>query len=443
MTWQKFAYALAFVSAAASTSRTALAEGLRIEDAVHLALQNNERARKAPLRTEVAEGQLDRARDAFLPTLVANGASTLKPDPPAKTPALTNSGTLTLSQPLLNPSAFPQYAQQERTRDAEKFGALQDRRQLAFDTAKAFVQALATERVLDSAKRKAATAQLNLDETQARAQAGLTSTNDVTKAQLQLATSNGQVANAKGNVDKAYISLGFLVGQKVDPPLVPPDATTAAAKRYEEAQRTQQAKSALQRHEDAIKAAVNRRPDVRSAHERTEALRYSAQETLYRLIPSVSAAGQLRFVPDPLASEKAVDETVTLNLTWTIFDAGFRYADRRQRLAQVASSELDEKALVRSVASDLDTARAALQAARASVEAATIAVAAAKQNIEETLILYKQGLAKALEVTDANDQQFQADVTLESARLTMEQAYLDLRNALGYGPLDEDMGTGK
>src|SRR6266567_8659348 len=59
--WQRGALVLTFLST------TAAADGLRIEDAVHLALQNNERARKAPLRVEVAEGQLDRARDAFFP----------------------------------------------------------------------------------------------------------------------------------------------------------------------------------------------------------------------------------------------------------------------------------------------------------------------------------------------------------------------------------------
>jgi outer membrane protein TolC len=437
VTWQSrsLAFALALLSPG-----TVFAEGLKLEDAVRLALQNNERAQKAPLRVEVAEGQLDRARDAFFPTLVANGTSTDKPNPSGQTPALTHAGTVTLSQPLLNPSSFPLYWQQQRSLDSEKFGALQDKRQLAFDTAKAFVQALASEHVLDSAKRKADTAKLNLDESAARAQAGLTSTNDVTKAQLQLSTSIGQVASAQGNVDKAYIALSFLVGKKVDPPLVPPDATTKAAQKYEEAQRTE-TKSALDRHNDAIKAALDRRPDLRSLHEKTEALRYSAVEPLYRLAPTLSANGQMRFVPSPLASERAVDETITLNLTWQIFDAGFRYADRRQRVAQVSSSELDEKQLRRSVETDVDTARASLKAARASVESATEAVAAAKKNIEETLILYKQGLARALEVTDANDQQFQAEVTLETARLTMEQAYLDLRNALGYGPLDDD-GSG-
>ena len=342
---------------------------------------------------------------------------------------------------MLNPGAFPQYSQQKHNLEAEKWGSAQDRRQLAFDTAKAFVQALALEGVLNSAKRKADTAKLNLETAHARAEAGMASTNDVTKAELQVATSQGQVATAEGNVAKTYISLSFLVGQKVTAPLVPPDNTTRAAQRYEDSQRNQ-VKSALDRRASTVlKAAQNRRPDVRSLHEKTEALRYSAKEPLYRLIPSISAAGQLRFVPDPLPSEKTIDEQVSVNLTWPIFDAGFRYADRRQRIAQLESSEFDEKLLQRSVQTDLELALASLRAARANFTAAGEAVTIARKNTEETLILYKQGLARAIEVNDANDKQFEAEVTQEAGKLTMEQAYLDLRNALGFGPLDEDAGA--
>ena len=42
----------------------------------------------------------------------------------------------------------------------------------------------------------------------------------------------------------------------------------------------------------------------------------------------------VRMIPDPLPSERGVDETFTLNLTWNIFDAAQRYADRKTRLAQ-------------------------------------------------------------------------------------------------------------
>jgi outer membrane protein TolC len=411
----------------------ARAAGFRLEDAVRLALQNNERARKAPLRVEVADASLARARDAVFPTLTASGSGVYHPA--TRGPALSSSGALTLTQPLLNPSAFPQYAQQSHNREAEAWGSVEDKRSLAFDVAKAFIQALTAEGVLQSAQRKLDAAKLNLETSQARAQSGLASVNDVTKAELQLATSQGQIANTQGNVRRAYIALSFLVGQRVEGPLVPPDTTTQAAQRFEQA-RSNQVKTALERRERAVAAAEQRRPDVRSLHEKNAALAASASEPLYRLIPSVNAAGQLRFVPDPLASEKALDEQASINLSWQLFDAGVRYADRDQRRAQLESSRLDEKLLRRSVQNDIELALATLHAARENFTAAAAAATAAQKNGEETSVLYQQGLATAFEVSDANDKRFDAEVTRAAAQLQMEQAYLDLRAALGFEPLE-------
>lgn len=420
-----------------SSAKAAAAETLRLEDAVRLALQNNERSKKAPLRVRVAEAQLAHARDAFFPTLVASASSTVRPETKGANPA--TNGALTLTQPLLNPTAFVQYSQQGHNLESEKWGSLDDRRQLAFDTAKAFIQALTSEGVLSSAKRKVASAKLNLEAAQARAQGGLTSTNDVTKAELQLATSQGQLESAQGNVQKTYIALSFLVGQRVEGPLVPPDRTTKAAQEFERG-RSNQVKNALERRERALAAALGRRADVRAMQEKTAGLANSADEPLYRLIPTLSASGQVRVTVNPLPSEKAVDEQAALNLSWQIFDAGVRYADRDQRLAQLESARLDEKILRRSVQTDIQLALAALHAARGNFNAARSTVAAAQKNAEETAVLYQQGLAKAIEVSDANDQQFQAEVTGAAAKLAMEQAYLDLRSALGFGPIDEEEG---
>lgn len=417
-------------------ARVAAADGLKLEDAVRLALQNNERAKKAPLRVDVADASLERARDAFFPTLTFSGSSTYHPPSnDIKGPNPTNNGTLTLSQPLLNPSAFPQYSQQSHNRASEAWGGEQDKRDLMFDTAKAFIQALTTEGVLSSAQRKLDAAKLNLETSQARAQAGLTSTNDVTKAELQLATSQGQLANAQGSVQRSYLALSFLVGQKVTGPLVPPDNTTKAAQEFERHSGSK-VRSALERHERALAAAEERRPDVRSLREKNAGLEASAEEPLWRLIPSLSVSGQVRGDPQPLGSEQALTEQASLNLSWQLFDSGFRYADRKQRLAQLESSRLDEKLLERSVANDIALALASLHAARENYESAIAAVGASQKNSEETAILYKQGLATAFEVSDALDKQFDAEVTQSAAKLTMEQAYLDLRNALGFGPLD-------
>lgn len=418
----------------ALSPRVARAETMRLEDAVKLALENNERARKAPLRVEVADAQVDRAREAFFPTLNGSGSSTYHPG--AKGPNPATAGALQLNQPLFSPSAFVQFSQQLHNREAERWGGVQDRRDVAFDTAKAFIQALTAEGLLKSAQRKLAASKTNLETATARAQAALTSTNDVTKAELQLATSEGQVANAEGNVRRTYITLGFLVGRTVDGPLVPPDNTTHAAQHFEQA-RTNTVKNALARRGHMVAAAQDRRPDVKSLHEKNQGLEASANEPLWRLLPTLSASGQVRFTVDPLPSEKGVDEQAGLNLSWPIFDAGFRYSDRKQRLAQLESSRLDEKLLRRSVQNDIELALAALRAARGNFTAATAAAESAQKNADETNVLYQQGLAKALEVSDANDQQFNAEVTREAAKLSMEQAYLDLRNALGFGPVEE------
>ena len=61
---------------------------------------------------------------------------------------------------------------------------------------------------------------------------------------------------------------------------------------------------------------------------------------------------------------------------------------------------------------------------------------AARKSAEETTVLYKQGLAKAIELVDANLSRFNAELTLAGAQLGLRQAELDLRAALGLFPVE-------
>jgi outer membrane protein TolC len=167
------------------------------------------------------------------------------------------------------------------------------------------------------------------------------------------------------------------------------------------------------------------------------ALQQSAKEPYYRMIPTLGASAQVRVNPDPLATEQGATETITLNLSWQIFDAGQRYADLRTRKAQLSSQELDESLLRRTVDNDIRNALISLRAAREQFRIADEAIQVAQRGVDETQILYKQGLAKALELTDSVQRAFDAEVTRASAKLTMEQAYLELRFALGLGPIDD------
>jgi outer membrane protein TolC len=399
--------------------------GLTLQGAIDLALANNERALKAPARVEVAVGGVERARSAFLPTLVARGSGGWTSIADRNGRSFSGDGTVALNQPLVNPSAFPLYSQARHALEAERWGAVEDLRVLAFDTASAFLTALTNEQLLTAAQQRFQRAQADLDDSQARAQAGLASTNDATRASVAVSTAQTQVANAQGNLQRAVLELAYLVGKPVTGGLVAPEQTTNNA-----------------RHnpwnpDEVAHRAEDRRPDVKSATERTEALRQGAREPLFRLIPSLGLDAELRQVIDAAPMDTATSGTAALTLTWTIFDAGVRYADRRTRLAQAVSGWLDERALRRSVATDVAIAVAQLRAARTALQVSEQAVVMAQKNTDETEILYKQGLAKAIEVTDANATRYDAEVNLATAKLAMEQAYLNLRFALGFGPVED------
>jgi outer membrane protein TolC len=404
----------------------ARAEGpLGLEEAVRLALSGNERALKAPLRVEVAEGQLDKARAAFLPTLSANGVGSLHPlDKNSR--LFSGNSTVQLSQPVLALPAFPLYASARRQVEAERWGAAQDKRLVAFDTARAFVVVLNTQRLLDAARKRLERARAVEQNADARARAQLAGTNDVTLARVDTATAARDVATAEGNLARAYVQLSFLVGRPVAGALADPERTMRAAE------------TGAFRAEDVLKLAEARRPDVRSAEEKTASLREAAREPLYRLLPTLALTGQVKLTADAVAPDKTADESAQLTLTWNLYDAGVRYADRRVRVAQAESQALDERALRRSIAADVGLALASLKAARETYRISGDALEAARQNAAETSSLYNQGLIRALELVTAESRRYDAEVSRETARLSVQQAYLDLRLALGLDPTEDD-----
>ena len=139
--------------------------------------------------------------------------------------------------------------------------------------------------------------------------------------------------------------------------------------------------------------------------------------------------------PDPITPQPWHEETLTLSLSWTIFDGGQRYADRRSQLASVTTFELQKSQVERTLGQEVRSAMASLEAARESFTLATEASAASRANTKETNELYQQGLARAIEVTDATAEEYAADIEAASSKIEMAASYLDVRFALGLSPI--------
>src|SRR5262249_24382971 len=146
-----------------------------------------------------------------------------------------------------------------------------------------------------------------------------------------------------------------------------------------------------------VRLAVSRRPDLLAAARSTLAASDSADEPGLRFVPTLNASAQGRVQDQPVAPNRYYDAIVTLNLNWAIWDAGVRSADADSRNAAFRSAELSQRALLRRVQTDVRSAVSELTAARDALVAAKEGLTAAEKNVEETNVLYKQGLAKAIE----------------------------------------------
>ncbi len=398
--------------------------GLRIADAVQLALSRNERARISDLNVVVADAAVEKARAGFLPVLTFNGNDTGTAAVAAGQPHLVAQGSVVLNQPLLNASAYPLYAQAKALAEAQRAQNVDDKLVLAFNATSGFFSVLSASAVVDAAQRQFENAQANAADTQARADAQLTSTNDVTRAKVDLAGSARELESDKGALANAYIQLAFLLNAPVSGPLVTPDATLAAS----------QANPGSP--DNLVKVALDRRPDVLVDKEALVASRHFADEPLLRIIPTIGLQGTASGTSNtPVATKQWNQESLAATLTWTLYDAGARYADKHSRDAQASIAELNLQQLVRNVDAQVRSAVALLAAAQAEFQVAGQARDAARQNVDETAILYRQGLAKAIELVDANDSRFTAEVNYAGAQYSMAEAYLNLRQAMGLDPL--------
>jgi outer membrane protein TolC len=409
--------------------RLARAEDLPLPEVIRLALAKNERAQIARLTLVTADAAVVKARAAFLPSIALNASESLNPYPAtvtakdgttSKAACCGVTGSLSVNQPLLVVSAWPLYSAAKHSREAARFSEVDARRQLTFDTAKAFFGVIAQQRVVAAAKGRLARSEESLRETRARAAAQLASSNDVTRATLERASAVQTMVSAQLALEQSRINLEYLIDTPLPAELRGPEG-------HLEPGTLEVTRLAEQ--------ALGQRPDLHAARESYYAAVKQAEEPWLRFVPTLGAAASLK-INQSGAPDRHWDTGVVLTLSWALWDGGLRNADHLSRQAAADTANYQMKALKRKVSTDVRNAVAALLAARSTLEAAQEAVTAAGKSAEETTVLYKQGLAKAIELVDATLSRFTSELTLAGAQLGLRQAELDLRSALGLFPLE-------
>jgi outer membrane protein TolC len=343
------------------------------------------------------------------------GVTSLFPGPLVLQPLGVWSVSGTVRVPLVAPNAWADWAAAQRAADAAAATAESARLHLRASLAQAAWAAAAAEEIAAASKRAVAVAEEHRNSAARGVTAGTEAPLSVIKADTEVVKRQSDWAQARASEERGHLALGVLLGKTSPVRVLLPASTKSEAR-----DTAGLADLALaSRPEMAVQAA-----QIRSAEAQVRSAKL-------RWLPQLSGSGTIFAADVPYPTGKKQGWRLTLDLMWPLYDGGLRSGKRDQSDAVLvtarAAAEAQRLGIVQDVQDalrDIGVAEERLRLAEQQRDFATAAAASAKRTFEA-------GVASSLEVLDANDKMYQAEVALADAHGRLGIALVALDRALG------------
>ena len=216
--------------------------------------------------------------------------------------------------------------------------------------------------------------------------------------------------------ERSHLALGVLLG-KPEPTrvLLPSESGDEAARGVE----------------SLVAEALQSRPEIVAQAAQIRAAQAQKTSARLRWLPQISGSGTVFAADVPYPTGKKQGWRLTLDALWPLYDGGLAFGKRDQAeaalVAAQAAAEAQRLGIVQEVQDtrrDVSVAQERLRLAEQQRELATAAAASAKRTFEA-------GVASSLDVLDANDKLYQADVAMADAHGRLGIARVGLDRALG------------
>ncbi len=393
---------------------------------------------QAKERAEEARAVVRQSMSALLPTLSASGNYTRNSDQarisirnifaqlPIATPSglppdtimqplesFTASGSLRV--PLFVPTAWADLAAATEAATAAKASTEVTRLQLRTALRQAAWTGAAGEEIVAASERAVATALEQVRSAERAVQAGTAVPLAVLQAKTEETQRESDLVGARAELERARLATGVLLGkaEPVQITLSPPVASQPGD------------------GDALVEEALAHRPELAAQAALVRSAERQVDSAWWRLAPQISASGTA-FASNVVYPTGDKDGwRATLDLSWTLYDGGFRYGKRRQAAAALdeasAAAEAQRVGVVQDVENatrDLGVAQERMQLGERQRDLAAEAAATARRSFDA-------GVAGSVDVLDANDRLFRAEVGLADARARLGVAVADLDRAVG------------
>lgn len=321
-------------------------------------------------------------------------------------------GTLTLRIPVIDVAAWRRVSAAKASAQASAASRLATEQDVETQVYRAYFQLLGQEAVLEAAKRTHEVAQKNLQQVQDRVGLGTASELDVQRGRAEIARAEGDIAAANFAVVTARRQLATTTSLEPEPAADFPIDDLHEEKPL-----------------DSWLKDAGTTPDVAVAHAARRAAEASTAAATAAWYPTLSANAQERFTNATGFSGQSAVYVLQATLAWQ-FDAMLSPRVRASEAAANVSSiraEYAQRIAEDSIFNAWHQVRAAIEksrAARAQIEASKVAADLARDR-------YSLGAATQLEVVQAQQDAFRAEVARIQADTELAYARAALRSNSG------------
>jgi outer membrane protein len=381
---------------------------ITLPDAIRLALERNLDVKLAKEEVDFARQRQNEARTGFLPKLSTEYGYRRPNSTETKIGGVTLESqdqnqyhfTGTVQQPIFTGFAtLSTYELAKLGLDSAKIQLERARLDIVLSVKQTYLIIVQTEKIREVAAQSVRQLQENLKVAENFYRVGLSPKIDVLDAETRLADAELQLIRATNDVAVAKANFNTVLRQPVDTLVEVEDILSTA--RYEKS------------YEQSQETALKYRPEVREAETQVSSAEQQITFAKSGYYPTISfAANYYRLGDTPAVDGSKFTEQETWDVgavaTWTLFEWGkTRYAVFQQEARLRQAKEALEK-VKDSVRLDVKNGYLTLQAAYDAIAVARKAVLSAEENFRISTERYKEQVATATEVLDAQTRLTQA-----------------------------------
>lgn len=321
---------------------------------------------------------------------------------------------VTLSQPLIVPALWPAIRNAYLAERVAQLTVENARREVLFAVAQVYYGAASLKENVAVHERLLAQAQAHERDAEAQVRAGAVPKIVLLRAQIDRARAEQDLVRARNSYASAKLALATLLAREADFEVVRPDEP-----RLPEAGRVSE------------ESALAERPDVKAARATLDLAGRQERAVLYKYAPSVGLQAAYRLANVKGFVDSYSSWSVGVGLNWTLWDGGVREVELAEGEAKVAEARAGLEGLELKAREEVRRAVLDLESARANRAKAEEQLKLARENEQMVRNNFRAGVATALEASDAESSQRNAEVGFVAETLSAQLAALRLLKAVG------------